>query len=458
MANGAEMKTYSLRRLLILSILSSVLALALAAPSASVGQARETFPWRSYLKIYPIEVAPVGQKPVVHVTLFNEGGRGLPNKPLVLYLDGEKVRRVRTDYNGEALIPVNLDLAAGDYEARVEFIGTQVYQATSTTRTLTVRPAVLTIETVPAYPGIIFSVDGRQYISQQDGLARIEFNKSGEYTVETIIPQAEGFGEDYEIKFERWGDESFEADRQVEIRDDKYLQAGFVLFYPVSQAFLDLNGDAVDESRITSLTLKSSFGARFTFEDGQYRLLQANRIARRKTGLEATPVQYSVESVMIDGTNVVNQYQQRFYVESKDIWPIELLLYYARVQAKDALLGFSIGNGVSLEYPNGKTQDFDFGNEGMITLGPLARGLYKLQVMGVGGMVPQTPVALSQDQEVELKVLTTLDISLGIAAGMLVALGLLFLGRPQLLKAPQNLAAAIRSPGRRRRALKGESS
>jgi len=95
-----------------------------------------------------------------------------------------------------------------------------------------------------------------------------------------------------------------------------------------------------------------------------------------------------------------------------------------------------VGNGVTVEYPNGRIDFIPFDGQEVVTIGPLARGLYKMQVTGVRGLVPLTPVALSQDQEVELKVLTNLDIGLGIALGALIGFGLLFYGRPRLLLLP----------------------
>jgi hypothetical protein len=250
------------------------------------------------------------------------------------------------------------------------------------------------------------------------------------------------------IHFERWGDDEFDAARPIVIKGDQRIQAGFSLYYLASQSFVGLNGEAVGEGRISSLTLKSSFGSKITLKDGQPRLFQSNRIARRKTGLEATPVQYSVENVIIDGTNVVNQFQQRFFVKPNDHWEIQLLLYYARVRAKDAILGFPLRTGVNLEYPDGHVQYAAFGADHTVYLGPLARGLYEMQVMHVSGVAPQTPVALSQDQDVELKVLTSLDIGLGLLLGVTLGLGLLFFGRPRLLKLSKEWLSGLRLPER----------
>ena len=64
------------------------------------------------------------------------------------------------------------------------------------------------------------------------------------------------------------------------------------------------------------MQVRTSTGELVTFNDNQPRWITATQIARRRLGLEATNVLYSVESVMIDGTNVVNRYQQRYLAQA----------------------------------------------------------------------------------------------------------------------------------------------
>ena len=424
----------------LLASIAILFGFGLLVPSGNA-LAQAPTPLTSVLSISAGEPVPVGQRPVVHARLANEAGLGVPNKPLIVYLENQRVRRIRTDEKGEAVIYFSRELATGTYQVAVEFEGTEAYQASRAEADLTIRPAILTIETFPSLPGLEFSLGDKRFTSNQAGIATILVDKAGTYPLEALLPTDT---KESRTAFERWGDESFDAVRQVEINNDRKLQAGFALFYPVQQVFVDLNGDPVDPERIDTLTLKSSFGASYTLDDGQARLFQVNRIARRKTGLEATPVQYSTESVIIDGTNVVNQYQQRFFVKPGDTWTIELLLYYAHIEARDAVLGFSVGDGISLEYPSGRTETLSFDQDGTLVVGPLARGIYRLQVTGVKGMAPLTPVALSRDQEVELKVLTNLDIGLGLGLGVIVALGMLIYGRPQIVLVPVRYVSTIR--------------
>ena len=112
--------------------------------------------------------------------------------------------------------------------------------------------------------------------------------------------------------------------------------------------------------RITSITLKGSNGTTYTFEDNLPHWLPAGRVIRLNNGLEQTKILYSIISVVIDGSNVVSQAQQRFFVNPNDVWTVKLLLYKARFTARDALFRFPIGSGIRMEYPDGEVESFSF--------------------------------------------------------------------------------------------------
>ena len=200
----------------------------------------------------------------------------------------------------------------------------------------------------------------------------------------------------------------------------------------VGQSFVDLENNLVDMSRIEKLTLQGTDGSKFTFDDGSVRWMRGGRIARRQTGLEATQITYSVESVFINGSNTVNRYQQRFLVQPNSVWPIQLLLYHATFSAVDAVFGFPIGKGIDVKYPDGHIEYLPFGKDNEVKIGPVPRGEYKVQVVGAGGMAPETPLALSRNQELDLKVVSTLNIGLGAGLGIFGVVGLVLVGRPYL--------------------------
>ncbi len=382
-----------------------------------------------------IEALAIGSPIDVEVGLFGNNDRPLANNVIEVYLDGEYIRRSRTDDTGLATIRISRDLPLGNYEILVKFIGTRDYLESQVTLPVIIRPIYLTLETVPPLEGIDFQLADQQLSSNQQGLARFEIITPGIYNLAALLEPHTQITSDTRATFARWEDEVFTPERTVEItHSDIHIQIGFFLSHAIQTHFIDLTGEAIDWSRVSSLTLKSSSAAYRTIDNNEPYWLQSNRILRQRTGIFPTEVLWSVESVMLDGSNVVNRYQQRFYVKPNDDWEIQLLVYQARITSKDALFGVSVGKGVSLTLPDGSIQQHSFDTNGELYVYDMARGQYKMQVDGASGVAPLTPVALTKDQDVELKVFSGLDIATMMTLGVVLALGLLFYGRPHLMR------------------------
>ena len=108
---------------------------------------------------------------------------------------------------------------------------------------------------------------------------------------------------------------------------------------------------------------------------------------------------------------------------------LRLLLFSARFEVRDALLGFPIGSAVLLEYPNGKVVRQALDADGELTLRSLPRGDYRVSVDALG-ISSSRPIALSGDQDVRLQVISWLDVAIVLLALGSIALALLFIRRP----------------------------
>ena len=95
---------------------------------------------------------------------------------------------------------------------------------------------------------------------------------------------------------------------------------------------------------------------------------------------------------------------------------------------------FPIGKGIELTYPDGHTEEFLFDENAKVVIPALARGSYSARIIGAGGSAPPTPVHLSRDQDVELLMLSILDIALIVGIPLLIALAFFFIGRPYWLR------------------------
>ena len=153
--------------------------------------------------------------------------------------------------------------------------------------------------------------------------------------------------------------------------------------YRVDVGFVDLEGNRVDPSVVSSVTLAGSNGRRQTFEGG-VPWLQGNRVVPESGGRRSTAVSYAVERVVVGGSSVVHRAQQRFFPAQDRRVQLRLLLFSARFVVRDALLGFPIGSAVRLEYPSGHVQRHGLAQGADLTIRSLPRGDYRVSVDALG--------------------------------------------------------------------------
>jgi hypothetical protein len=221
----------------------------------------------------------------------------------------------------------------------------------------------------------------------------------------------------------------------VRIPSNSSIEAGFLISYPVSYQFVEPTGKLVDPNRISAMTITGE-GTTYEFNDAGSHWLPAYRLERRiGRNLELLNVNYAFQKVTIDGANVINQGQQRFQVSSpNDVWQVQLLLYSAHFSALDAIFQTPIkSSGVQLEYPNGLKKEIRFSQNSELDVSSLARGLYNAKITGATGSSPLTPLFLSQDQNVELLVISNRDKLIIFGIPVFIALILLLVGRTHLL-------------------------
>ena len=383
------------------------------------------------LTIESENTAASGETIKIIARLTTEAGEPVVEQPILLLWQGKVYRKTRTDADGRVVLTVRESLPSGTYRFDVVYEGGAGLLPTRATHEMAIRPLEIVVRVVPPLAGVEFALDGRTFTSDENGVARIEVGPPGTYRlgVRSYSPPARNI----RVRFGRWGDQIFTPYREVTVPPSRTLEIGFEVSYLVSQRFFDLEGRPIPAERIESFTFKSSNGRTVTLPNGEPRWFQAGRVVKRRFGLRETPIQYALMSVMIDGTNVVNQQQQRFYVDPDDVWDIEVLLYSIRISARDALFRFPVGTGVEMVYPNGEVKFVPWEKDGEVVLYSLARGLYRVRVVGVGGVTPLTPVALSRPQEMEMLVITYLDIAVLGTLGGVIAIGLLLFGRPQIL-------------------------
>ncbi len=358
-------------------------------------------------------------------------GAGIPNKTITFSTAGVYLGQTHTNDEGIFSITINKDLDAGEYLAIASFKGAHQLAPAFDAVLFQIMPATVHVQTVPAIAGITFQMDNRQFISGPDGSATINIDHAGKYRLQVLLDQYNDPSQ--QVEFGRWSVESYQPFREVEVPDNDIIQVGLNVYHRVSLKFVDLDGFQVDPARISSISIRSVQGDVFTLQPDDTPWLPASRTARRQSGLEQTDLLYSINNVTIDGSNVVNSAQQRFYARSDSTWTITLLLYSLQVTARDGLFASPVGRSVDVVFPNGQIKNYAIDNSGSLQIHTLARGIYHINLIGVKGLGTTTPVALSRNQVVKLNIVTHLDIAVIGFVSIVFASGLVLYGRPRIL-------------------------
>lgn len=436
--------TNFIRRLLILSV---TLVVLLGAPvvvrADGLNTPRQEI---SRLTIEPLKPLTTGDHPTITVHLTSEFGGPIPKQPIIIFVNGERKAVGQTDSRGIAVMTLKFKLPAGNYEITAVYPGVLSIGVPSAIAkaTMVVEPAQLAIYTVPPTPGVVFKLNEQTYTTDENGVANLEVDLGGTYELEVLPVENADLPSNVRMEFSRWNDNVFTPKREVHFPRKNRLEAGFTVNYQVNQEFYDLTGQRVDPARISSIVIRG-VGTTFTFDKAGLIWLPANRLTRRiGDRLESEEILYYVRDVNIDGANVVNRGEQRFRIKPDDVWPVQVLLYSAHFSARDAMFHFPIGKGIELTYPDGHKEEFYFDNSNAeLTISGLARGSYSARIIGFGGSAPPTPVHLSRDQDVELLMLSYLDMAVILGVPALIALVFFFIGRPHWLR-------ALRHPSRLR--------
>jgi len=284
----------------------------------------------------------------------------------------------------------------------------------------------LTIVTVPRLAGIRFALDGATFTTNRRGIARIETTR-GHHLLQLLDLRVQT--PSVHSTFVRWSDGSYADARVLAVGSHTRLEAGFAQSALVRFAFTDPAGRPV-AGRVARVTLTDTLGDRLSFDPAWPRWLPAVDIARRFTGLEPTLVQYSIQSALVDGSNVVNHAQQRFYPARTRRVTARLLLYSARVSVRDFVFGTASGSRIVLVFPNGTRASYPL-HGGAVRLSSLPRGTYQVAV-DAAGYVPAVSLALSRNQALSVKVVSYWDMLLFVVLALGTVSALILVPRPYL--------------------------
>jgi hypothetical protein len=225
--------------------------------------------------------------------------------------------------------------------------------------------------------------------------------------------------------------------------------ATVVLLRPVEVHLVDPTGKPLAPREAPRVVVRGTDGSERSLRTGEVSWLAASQPVRRPGGeWRLRRLSYGINEVLTHGVNVVHRGQQRFTPARERRVSVEALFFVARFSARDALFGNAIGEAMHVRFPDGHTERHAFGPDGTLVLTGLPRGDYVVRVEGPGVSFSR-PVALSKSQDVELQVISWIDLVVVAGVLMVLAVALVLAGRPDLRPAlrPRRLHAGGSSDG-----------
>jgi hypothetical protein len=391
-------------------------------------------------------VAVIGQEILISGSVKISGGLPPTGLRLLLSMNGTFVTSTHALPNGAFTFTIKrTDTSkAGTYALKAEFLsGSQRLTSAQATTTLKIRPAVVTVTTVPVVPGLPITLGGTTQTTDAKGEAKLSVAQVGPQTLETHIDQIKNPA--LRVSFIRWEDSVYSEKRTVNVRGDLPLVLGLRTAYRASVRFIDETGAAIDPKLISKFRATSSSGQELILTDfADSAWWESATAVSRSAGLQESTTLWRLAEVWMAGTNVVNQGQQAFTPTADGTWTVNLLLYDLVIRTSDAVTGGSLSGTAELVYPDSTSTIVPFAADGTATFHNLPRGLYTIRLK-TDGMAPPTPVALSRTQGATIRVISYVDIALGVILALAMLVILLYIGRRRHIR---GLAWAAAVPGR----------
>jgi len=266
-------------------------------------------------------------------------------------------------------------------------------------------PKTITVQVVPQLPGVHFSVNGVQAVTDTTGSATVTVTNLAGAAQNVVLPPQQPTPTT-RVSLDRV---AIARNHGVSARN---LIAELDESSAVTITMLTPQRKVLPLDQVTSVTFNDSLGGTTTIGTAQLRhqpvWLPSSRPHKSTVQVTDRQVSYTVKSVMIRGTNVVNSGELRFTADNALPLTIPLILHSLTIDANDLLAGKPAGSAVQLTYPNGTKQTTSLGPHHRVTIPDLPRGTYRVKVEG--GIIPlASTVHLSRDQTATELVVTTGD-------------------------------------------------
>ena len=295
-------------------------------------------------------------------------------------------------------------------------------------------PITMTLKTVPALAGVRFTVDGHQLVTGPNGMT--SYTAEHDFAGHRLtVVSSSVTTPDKRYQFYRWAgqrDPNQAFSRTVSglpMRSNYVVTAAFTVQHQVMPRVIRQDGTALDPAQVNSVVARSDNGSMVNLPLTSPTWLDASRPAFHHSVLSAEPVTYSLQTVMVRGTNVVDAGRQTFKPTTTLNPTFTTQFYDLVITGHDAIFKSGLGTSATVTYPDGGKLTVPLNAEHTATLTNLPRGTYKVTLDAGRAIVGVQQFGLSKDKTADLIVISALDLAILVGVLLMIAVALLVIGR-----------------------------
>ncbi len=297
-------------------------------------------------------------------------------------------------------------------------------------------PVTITNRTVPPLAGVRFLFDGQLIATSARGYAAItEQHNFSAHILELAQTQIATASRRY--SFLRWAGQrdprqAFSSTvRDLPMRANYTITAGFGVTCIVSPRLAEQDGAVLQPARVSKLIVRNDLGQRARLNPSRASWLPCAWPAYQDSQLSIRNLQYSVQTMLVSGTNVVHAGLERFVPISQPNPTLTGYFYALSVTAHDAFFGNAMGSYALLTMPDHSERKVLFGAAHTATVRDLPIGTYQVAVKAGSASIVSQAVRLSRNQTADLTAVSTADVAAIVAAVVAGVVGLPLLSRSQ---------------------------
>jgi hypothetical protein len=313
-------------------------------------------------------------------------------------------------------------------------------------------PITITIRTVPSLPGVRFVFDGTPVVTGVRGSTSV--TEQHNFSAHTLtLTNTQLSASDRKYTFVRWAgqrdpDQAFRPTVQgLPMRANYTVTASFAVMCPVSPRLAQQDGAVLAATRVSQIMLRNNLGQPTTLRPSGTTWLPCSWPVYRDSLLSSTELQYSVQSMLVSGTNTVHVGVERFKPSRMPNPKLTGYFYTLMITAHDALFGSALGSYALLTMPDHTVRQVPLGPRHVATVSNLPQGNYQVEVKARGASVPAQTFRLSKDQTANLAAVSRGDIAVVCGALLAGLAGIPLLSRTRR----RRIFAFLRHPARSRR-------